>query len=288
MCLKIRKTCGVNISEDDEASKVICRQCVAFVDKMNAFISKVQSMQERPLFDDFSVKRCIEHSPSNQLSKRHQQGNRAIIGPAKQLFLVNQPTATECGYDEITQNPQEERVHQAILLPNATSEAECAFMQPLFTEKQKEMISRAVNSGDVVVLVTILKKHCPSVINEIQKLLCDDVRKSSEKLCRRSPATSVLYGKDYESLSDFHFKKVWDELKANQPFFVQIMNAMFGNNIDVEGTKYELQVKYSFLYSILMKERWHELSLIKRMITILIIEGGCSKKVRYKFITRIF
>ena len=221
ICLKIRKTCGVNISEDDEASKVICRQCFAFVDKMNEFISKAQSMQERPLFDDFSVKRCIEHSPCKQLSKRPQQRNCAIIDSAKQLFVANEPTGTECGYDEITQNPQKERVQQAILLPNATSEAECTFMQPVLTERQKEMISRALNSGYVVVLAAILKGHCPSVINEIQKLLCDDVRKSCEKLCKRSTATSVLYGKDYESLSDFHFNKVWDELKANQPFFVR-------------------------------------------------------------------
>ena len=144
------------------------------------------------------------------------------------------------------------------------------------------MIIQALSSGDAVVLAAILKKHCASVINEIQKLLCDDVRKSCEKLCKRSGASSVLYSKDYESLSDFHFFKVWDELKANQPFFMELMNAMSGNNIDVEDTKHELRVKYSFLYPILMNERCHELSLIKRMITILIIEGGCSKNVRCK------
>jgi len=38
-------------------------------------------------------------------------------------------------------------------------------------------------------------------------------------------------------------------------------------------------VKYSFLYSILMNERWHELNLVKRVNTVLIIEGGCTKKV---------
>ena len=43
--------------------------------------------------------------------------------------------------------------------------------------------------------------------------------------------------------------------------------------------KLEFQVKNSFLYSILMNERWHELNLVNRVNTVLIIEGGCTKKV---------
>ena len=69
----------------------------------------------------------------------------------------------ECGSDEITPNPQEESVQQAILLPNATSEAECAFIQPLLTERQKEMISKPLNSGDVAVLEAIFKKSTDRV-----------------------------------------------------------------------------------------------------------------------------
>lgn len=140
------------------------------------------------------------------------------------------------------------------------------------------MITRALSSRDPVVLAAIIKEHCPSVMNATQKLLCEDIRKSCENLCRRSQAGSVLYGKDYESLRDVDFNKIWDELKANQPFLVELMNAVTDND-DIEGTTHELRVKYSFLYSILMNERWHELSLIKRMNTVLIIEGGCSKQV---------
>ena len=216
MHLTIRKTCGINISEDDEGSKVICRQCVAFVNKMNEFINKTQSMQQRPLCDKLSVKRCIEHSPSQHLPKRLQQRNRAMTGSAaKQLF----GTMSEREYEETDTKPREETVQQAILLPKATSEAECAFIQPLLTERQKKMITQALRSGDVVVLAAILKKHCASVMNEIEKLLCDDVRKSCEKLCNRSEASSVLYGKDYESLSDFHFNKVWDGIESTPTIF---------------------------------------------------------------------
>ena len=182
-------------------------------------------MQQRPLCDKLSVKRCIEHSPSQHLAKHLQQRNRAMTGSAaKQLF----GTMSEREYEETDTKPRDETVQQAILLPKTTSEAECAFMQPLLTERQKKMITQALRSGDVVVLAAILKKNCASVMNEIEKLFCDDVRKTCEKLCNRSEASSVFYGKDYESLSDFHFNKVWDELKAHQPFFVELMNAMSG------------------------------------------------------------
>ena len=127
-------------------------------------------------------------------------------------------------------------------------------------------------------LADILAEHCPTVVNSIKKLICKDIRKSCEKLCRRSRG-SGLFGKDYESLQDFDFNKIWNELKTNLPFLVELMNAVSNNDSDIEGTGHELMVKYSFLYFILMSERWHELSLVKRMITVLTIEGGCSKQV---------
>lgn len=247
---------------------------------MEDFIKKAQSMQEKPI-DEFSVKRCILHSPSQHPSKRPHQTN-GTPGLAKQFFRATEATVpTRTLEAEAPMNTQTGTQQQALLLPKPTSEAElCSFTpQSLLTERQQQMITRALSSRDAVVLAAIIKEHCPSVMNATQTLLCEDIRKSCENLCRRSQAGSVLYGKDYESLRDFDFYKVWDELKANQPFIVELMNAVTDNDDDIEGTKHELRVKYSFLYSILMNERWHELSLIKRMNTVLIIEGGCSKQV---------
>ena len=63
------------------------------------------------------------------------------------------------------------------------------------------------------------------------------------------------------------------------PFFIEIMNAVSRKNLGMENTEHDVRVKFCFLYSVLMNERWHELSLLKRVNTILIIEGGCTKKV---------
>ena len=96
---------------------------------------------------------------------------------------------------------------------------------------------------------------------------------------------SVLYGNNYDSLKDFSFDNIWGEFTANFPFLVELMNAIAGNDSScIEDTNRELRVKYSFLYSILMSERWHELSLVKRVNTVLVIEGGCTKQVLKYFI----
>ena len=81
-------------------------------------------------------------------------------------------------------------------------------------------------------------------------------------------------------MKDFSFDRVWNEIESNIPFVVTIMNAACGKSF----TTADLRVKYSFIYSILMSERWHELSLLKRVNTVLIIEGGCTKKVRISVI----
>ena len=71
-------------------------------------------------------------------------------------------------------------------------------------------------------------------------------------------------------------------MERNIPFLIDIMNAVSGKNgaTDCITENTDLQVKYSFVYSILMNERWHELSVLKRVNTLLVIEGGCTKQVR--------
>ena len=140
------------------------------------------------------------------------------------------------------------------------------------------MIVRAVNHRDAAVLAAILKDHCPGVVEEVKKTIREELKTSCAKLCKRLQG-SVLYGNDYDSMKDFDFNKIWLELKTNLPFLVELMNAVSGKENSIAETKLELQVKYSFLYSILMSERWHELNLVKRVNTVHVIEGGCTKKV---------
>ena len=98
LCSKVYKTCGIKISEDDTnsgRSTVLCRNCVKFVDKMDQFIRRAQSLDNTPsdLNSEYSVKRCVQLSPSS-----HQPSNRITSGrSAKQLPFSAPPATTAAG-----------------------------------------------------------------------------------------------------------------------------------------------------------------------------------------------
>jgi hypothetical protein len=73
MCAKIKETCKINVTEDDNLSKMMCRNCKTFVNKMCAFVEKCQNMQVG-MEHSCSVKRCVELSPS-------------VVPPSKRLSV---------------------------------------------------------------------------------------------------------------------------------------------------------------------------------------------------------
>ena len=60
---KIRNVCGIDITESDSLSTFICRKCHGFVSKASDFRQRCMQMPIQ-LEQPFSVKRCVELSPS--------------------------------------------------------------------------------------------------------------------------------------------------------------------------------------------------------------------------------
>ena len=62
---KVSKTFGIKIS-------VLCRSGITFVDKMDQFIWRAQSVDNMPsdLNSEYSVKQCIQLSPSSHLPSK--------------------------------------------------------------------------------------------------------------------------------------------------------------------------------------------------------------------------
>ena len=78
-------------------------------------------------------------------------------------------------------------------------------------------------------------------------------------------------------MTEFVFDEIWREIEECHPFLIDIMQAFTGKyHKEVSD---DLKTKYSFIYGILMHIRWHEISLMQRINTVLLIEGGCGKKV---------
>ena len=67
LCVKVHKTCGIKISEDDMRSKVLYRGCVSFLNKMEQFILRAQSIENTPSdqSSECAVKHCVQLSPSS-------------------------------------------------------------------------------------------------------------------------------------------------------------------------------------------------------------------------------
>ena len=97
MCAKIKETCKINVIEDDNLSKIMCRNCKKFVNKMSAFVEKCQNMQVG-MENSCSVKRCVELSPSVvPLSKRlsvsaDQEASRLVT--SKKMLFTCETTST--------------------------------------------------------------------------------------------------------------------------------------------------------------------------------------------------
>ena len=140
-----------------------------------------------------------------------------------------------------------------------------------------EEFIRVANTQPAVI-ADVIKQRSPSVIAALKLTIKDEIAAACQTLCRRSDG-SVLYSNrnSFETLKEFDFDRVWTEMKSN-------VNAVSGKNLGMENTELDVRVKFCFLYSVLMNERWHELSLLKRVNTILIIEGGCTKKVCTVFV----
>ena len=78
---KVYKTCSILISEDDTRPTLFCRSGSTFIDKMDQFIWRAQSVDNTPsdLNSEYSIKRCVQrppsfHQPSKRLSKAAIKG----------------------------------------------------------------------------------------------------------------------------------------------------------------------------------------------------------------------
>ena len=51
----------------------------------------------------------------------------------------------------------------------------------------------------------------------------------------------------YTIVKDFSIDLLWKEMIKHHPFLLELLNAMTGNEIDINNTSDELKVKYCFL-----------------------------------------
>ena len=256
---KIHHVCGITISESDCLPKLVCRNCEAFVFKVSDFKQKSADVQsELVLEQNCSVKRCTELSPScRQPSKRAATEIHGKTS-AKQLMFGHKPVQSNEGDHEELMEEENSSAQNAKEVEDSNTLPEVVCDHEL--QVNDNQIIGTLNSKPPSNVAEIIREHCPKVLSSLRLLISEEINTACQKLCRRLDG-SVLYGHSYDSLKDFNFDSVWNEIESNIPFVVDILNAVCGRSC----TSADLRVKYGFIYSILMSERWHELSLLKRV-----------------------
>ncbi|CAB4026192.1 RNA-directed DNA polymerase from transposon BS, partial [Paramuricea clavata] len=273
----ISESCGIFIQRSDGLPTAVCNKCITFVKKIHVFIGKCQQAQT-DLKEQVTVKRYPVQSPniSNKKPAKRQsmsQDDESIEEPEMDV-----PGPSTIHLDIAQSTTTSTRSVRSRLDFSSTANSTVIPSSTLITARQIEKITAAARTEDASVLAYIIMKYCPNVVREVKRKITDDINASCKNLCLRNKG-SILHAGRQDScgmMINFSFEKLWEEMETNIPFVMEILNAITG----VEGgkAKQDLRVKYGFLYSILMNVRWHELSLIQRLNTLCLIEGGCSKQ----------
>ena len=144
---------GISITETDIKSRVLCRGCIALVNRIYDFIVKVRGLQNiDEKSADYSVKRSVELSPSTCQPSKRTSGPRNSAGQLSTDVLHGPAIASK--------NSNQES-HEAPIIVNEESTR--------FNDKQIEMILCALNEKDATVLATVLNDHCSDVVDVCQR-----------------------------------------------------------------------------------------------------------------------
>ena len=170
-------------------------------------------------------------------------------------------------------------------LPISATETTSIFHKDANTFKRQQLtqnqIKHATNSLTARLPSTIsntLELFLPNAFYALKASIVNKMSEKCKSLCKVNNG-SVLYGHNYDSLAEFKFSSIWEEIMNNNPFFIDVLSGMSGVCTDFIDVPENVKIKFCFIYAILMNIRWSKLSVMQRMNATMMIEGGGSRKV---------
>lgn len=91
----------------------------------------------------------------------------------------------------------------------------------------------------------------------------------------------MLMRKNYDDMKAFNFVNIVDEIRCKVPFLFKLLRAL----LDVDGKcsseadNEKLYPRLTMCYSIIMQQSCHELSLMQRMTSVVLLDSIAEKKV---------
>ncbi|WAR23372.1 hypothetical protein MAR_037041 [Mya arenaria] len=109
-----------------------------------------------------------------------------------------------------------------------------------------------------------------------------DIENSARENCTRN---CVLHGTSYEELSSFSWDDVMEELLTKQPLLAEVLLAVTlpTSKIGHSSATNSLVPVIGAIYGMLMKQRFHELSLVQKVVTITLANEQTHQKVNSCF-----
>lgn len=298
---RIRRVTGIGIIESDSVSNILCQKCNRFIESVIKFQDDCTANQTKAI-PGVRIKRIISSPSSRNVEnisprKRLSYSNasvttKTVISEYPSVYLkrktnILKPVSSNLFY---TNNPSVNNdqstffnkqipdlftpPHSPISVgihPNVSS------YRKFITSEAEQKVIKSVRTR-IPDEISKSLEDVPNIMNSIKTNICKSVSISCKDLCKQTDG-SVLLNNDFDDMIDNNFEMIWKELKNKHPFLLEMLSAVSGCKKDIENVPNELKTKYCFVYSILMNCRWKKLSLLQRINTVLMIEGGGSKMV---------
>ena len=282
---------GIDIGKgSDQPSSVCCAKCYTSI---NSFEKKLLVWRSNQYSS--SLKRPIDSSPSaTPKAKRplliRVNSNEVCQTPSTPLNVDNtiiSGARKSLSFEQhsnpgaSTSVPNDEKEPHGVEIPNEQRLPvnSSIFSNEMLPSKTIQSLVRAITTGYISSIACGIEAHCPELISVLAERYLQSKEDAFSSLCRRNENCSVLYKKDYSNMAAFDMSQIWEELVTNHPFLVDVLNLASKNKCSATETPHKVRVKYCLIYSTLMSERWHELSLLQRVNTVLMIEGGGTTRV---------
>jgi hypothetical protein len=200
---KISCCCGVNTSENDLLSVVICRNCDLFINKIWNFRIECDRNQTKEIHTKRLSNEWLDSLPNSKKKLIFKNNTSELnIQISKNLKHI---------YPKVDESKQ-----------NFSQEIEI----PLSIREQQQLISSIRTSIPSTVANTL--SVTPSILALVKKKILADLSLSCKKLCCRTNS-SVLYNKSFSDMTSFDMEKLWIELKKH-PLLVNVLDAITGHS----------------------------------------------------------
>ncbi|KAL3836462.1 hypothetical protein ACJMK2_021894 [Sinanodonta woodiana] len=119
-----------------------------------------------------------------------------------------------------------------------------------------------------------------SIKMAVKNSILMDIEKSASQKCIRSD-NSYLFQMDYQNLKEFDFHKLVVEIATCQPYLLASLLAVSVPTSRVGSIKsiQDLIPRLLLVYSLLMSYRFHELSRLQRVLTVVLLDECVHEKV---------